>query len=198
MRPQYTYRGYSIVTPNAELPVTLDAARAQLRNEDQRYDDDYIRAIIRRAASYIETAYGLALLTQVVDEYHQGFPCSTETPLLLRISPLISVTSISYVDAAGDTQVWSNTEYTSGKYNNTAFIIPKPGYYWPAAHPQHPNSVTIRYSAGFGDKASSVPENIQNAILLMVGRSYLNREDSPSTLPQASETLLAPYYRFSV
>lgn len=192
-----TYRAYKVKTPNSELPVTLEAARDQLRAEDQRFDDGYIRRLIYRAAAHIEKQYGLALLTQTIEEFHQGFPCSPDTPLLLRISPLISVVSIYYVDAAGDTQPWESSEYAWGHYNQSAFIVPKTNYTWPVANPHLPNGVIITYTAGFGTKASAVPENIQDAILLMIAKSYMNREDSPATLPQASEALLFPYYRFS-
>lgn len=192
-----TYRSHKVTAPNTELPVTLDQARMHLRNEDLRYDDDYLKSLIRAAGMAVEKQYGMALLTQTIEQYHQGFPCGPDAPLLLRIAPLLNVTSISYIDSAGDTQTWDSSEYASGHYDQTAFIIPKIGYSWPAASNHLPNSVTVTYTAGFGAKASSVPDNIRSALLLIIGALYENREDSPSTLPMASENLLRPYYRFS-
>lgn len=192
-----TYRAHQVTVPNTELPVTLDTARAHLRNEDQRYDDDYIVGIIRAACAMVEKQYGLALLTQTVKQYHQAFPCAASAPLLLRIAPLINVTSIEYVDSAGDTQTWNNTEYAAGHYNQTAFIIPKTNFTWPTGLANTPNAVTITYTAGFGTKASNIPNDIRSALLLIIGALYENREDAPSTLPVASQHLLLPYYRFS-
>lgn len=192
-----TYTTYKVTTTSTELPVTLDLARAQLRNEDQRFDDEYVQFIIRSCSADIEKQYGLALLAQTVKQYHKAFPYTSDTPLLLRIAPLLSVTSIEYIDSAGDTQTWDSADYAAGHYDQTAFIIPKVGKTWPTGLAIHPNAVTITYSAGFGAKSSNIPENIRSALLLQITRKYDNREDSPSTMTMASENLLLPYYRFS-
>lgn len=197
MTQDTTYRAYQVTVSSAEMPVTLDMTRMHLRNEDLRYDDEYLVGLIKAATGIIEKQYGLALLTQTIVQYHQGFPPSSDTPLLLRIAPLLSVTSITYMDSAGATQTWNSAQYTSGHFNNTAFIVPKINYAWPTDVADMPNAVTITYQAGFGTKASSIPAPIRSAALLMIGSMYENREDSPATLPRASEALLLPYYRFS-
>lgn len=193
-----TYTAYQVTTANAELAVTLDVARAHLRNEDLRHDDEYVSALIRAASAAIEKQYGLALLSQTVKQYHTAFPATSDTPLLLRIAPLISVTSIAYIDSAGNTQTWTASEYASGHFNQTAFIIPKTGYAWPSGLAVLPDAVTITYQAGFGTKASTVPADIRSALLLQIGYLYDNREDAPQTLQTAADNLLRPYYRFSV
>ena len=193
-----TYTAYQVTAASAELPVTLEMVRAHLRNEDLRYDDEYVSARIRAAAAGIEKQYGLALLTQTIRQTHSAFPATSDTPLLLRIAPLISVTSIGYIDSAGNTQTWSASEYASGHYNQTAFIIPKTGYSWPSGLAVRPDAVIITYQAGFGSKASNVPADISSALLLQVGYLYENREDAPQTLATAADNLLRPWYRFSV
>lgn len=193
-----TYQGYTVHTPNTELPVLLETSRMHLRNEDLRFDDDYLMGVIRAAGVMVERQYGIALLNQTIKEYHKAFPGCDDNPILLRITPLVSVTSIQYVDTAGDTQTWDSDEYTSGHYNQTAFIVPKVGYSWPGDVASIPNAVTVTYLAGFGTKASAVPADIRAALLLTIAALYENREDAPSTLPLASDNLLRPYYRFSV
>ena len=192
-----TYTAYQVTATSAELPVTLDVTRMHLRNEDLRFDDEYLSGIIRAAAAIVERQYGMAMLTQTIEEYHRGFPCASDAPLLLRIAPLLTVTSIQYLDGAGDTQTWDPDSWAYGHYNQTAFIVPKTGYDWPTGLSVQPNAVTITYQAGFGPKASNVPADIRAALLLMIGAMYENREDAPSTLPLASQNLLHPYYRFS-
>lgn len=193
-----TYTAYQVTATSSELSVTLEMARAHLRNEDLRYDDEYVSALIRAAAAGVEKNYGLALLTQTIRQTHSAFPATSDTPLLLRIAPLISVTSIGYIDSAGNTQTWSASEYASGHYNQTAFIIPKTGYTWPSGLAVRPDAVFITYQAGFGSKASNVPADIRSALLLQVGYLYDNREDAPQTLITAADNLLRPWYRFSV
>ena len=99
-----TYTAYSISDRSAELPVSLELTRMHLRNEDLRVDDALVRALILSATQNIEAQYGLALLEQTVVQTHNAFPASSDTPMLLRIAPLLSVTSIAYIDAAGATQ----------------------------------------------------------------------------------------------
>lgn len=193
-----TYTAYAISDRSAELPVSLELIRMHLRNEDLRVDDALVRALILSATQNIEAQYGLALLEQTVVQTHNAFPASSDTPMLLRIAPLLSVTSIAYIDAAGATQTWSASQYTSGRFNNTAFIVPKIGYTWPSGLAKMPNAVTITYDAGYGTKSDNIPEPIKQAILLNVGWLYENREDPTATLSRASDHLLRPYYRFSL
>lgn len=193
-----TYTAYAISDRSAELPVSLELTRMHLRNEDLRVDDALVRALILSATQNIEAQYGLALLEQTVVQTHNAFPASSDTPMLLRIAPLLSVTSIAYIDAAGATQTWNASQYTSGRFNNTAFIVPKIGYSWPSGLAKMPNAVTITYDAGYGTKSENIPEPIKQAILLNVGWLYENREDPTATLSRASDHLLRPYYRFSL
>lgn len=197
-----TYRSYEVTTPNAELPVTIDLARFQLRNEDLQYDDDYVRHLILTAADLVERTYGLALLNQTIKQYHATFPCSSDKPILLRIAPLYGVTpitSVAYVDSAGATQTWSSDEYTTGQYNGRPILIPKHGYSWPAAtSANHQNAVTITYTAGYGIKASAIPKTIIQAMLLTITDHYENRSDSVRTMPTASDRIMQSFYRFAV
>lgn len=199
MTQDTTYRSYLVTTPNKELPVTLEAARFQLRNEDLKFDDEHVTRIIRGVADYIERTYGLALLTQTVAQYHYRFPCTSDAPLLLRIAPLISVTSITYVDSAGDTQTWDAAEYTSGGYNGRNFIIPKTGYSWPSdVDTNLPNAVTVTYQAGYGTKPSNIPPVITEAMLLKITDRYENRADPVRGMQTASDVVMQGFYVFSV
>lgn len=197
MNRDTTYKAYKIETPNTELPVALETVRFHLRNEDLRFDDALLTAYIRAAADYVERTYGLALLTQTVKQYHSEFPTSSSTPLLLRISPMISITSITYTDTAGATQTWTGSEYTSGRLDLGGFIVPAVTYSWPGSVAMLPNAVTVTYQAGFGPKPSSLPAGITQALLLIIGDMYQRREDNVVSLPKASEHLLQPWYRYA-
>lgn len=197
MNRDTTYRAYNVHTANTELPVTLEQVRYHLRNEDLHFDDALLTAYIRAAAGYVERVYGLALLTQTIKQYHSEFPCGSDTPLLLRIAPLVSITSIVYTDSAGVSQTWTASQYTSGRLDLGGFVVPAIGYTWPGSVASLPNAVTVTYQAGFGAKPSTLPAPITQAILLMVGDMYSRREDSVATLPKASEHLLLPWYRWA-
>lgn len=197
MNRDTTYKAYYVSTPATELPVTLEQVRYHLRNEDLRFDDELLKQYIRAAAGYIERTYGLALLTQTIKQYHSEFPSVSNTPLLLRIAPLASITSIVYTDSAGVSQTWTAAEYTSGRLDLGGFVVPGIGYSWPGSVATLPNAITVTYSAGFGAKPSTLPFPITQAILYMVADMYTRREDSVVALPKASEHLLLPWYRWA-
>lgn len=197
MNRDTTYRAYNVSTANTELPVTLEQARFHLRNEELRFDDELLRQYIRAACQYVERTYGLALLTQTIKQYHSKFPCGSSEPMLLRVAPMVSITSVEYTDTALVTQTWTSSEYTSGRYDLGGFIVPKPNYSYPGNVATLPNAVTVTYTAGFGAKPSTLPAPVTQAILLMIGDMYQKREDTPVSLPKASEYLLTPWMRWA-
>ena len=59
------------------------------------------------------------------------------------------------------------------------------GKVWPVTLPQI-GATTMRIVAGYGPDASTVPENVKEAVLLVVGHLYENREATVSgPVPQA-------------
>lgn len=197
MNRDTTYSAYNIHTAATELPLTIEQVRYHLRNEDMRFDDELLKAYIKAAAGYVERMYGLALLTQTIKQYHNGFPCTSDTPMLLRVAPMVSITSIAYTDTAGATQTWTSSEYTSGRLDLGGFIVPAINYSWPDDVASLPNAVTVTYQAGFGAKPSTLPAPVTQAILLMIGDMYQRREDNVVNLPKASEHLLSPWFRWA-
>lgn len=197
MNRDTTYRAYKVETPATELAVSLETVRYHLRNEDLRFDDALLTTYIKAASDYVERSYGLALLTQTVKQYHAAFPCGSTEPILLRIAPLESITSITYTDTAGATQTWSASQYVSGRYDLGGFIVPGQTYTWPGSVATLPNAITVTYTAGFGEKASTLPAAITQALLLIIGDMYQKREDNVVSLPKASEHLLLPWMRWA-
>lgn len=191
------YTSYTIQTDNQELPISLLDVKAHLRYDELSSQDDQLEAYIMAAVRDVERVYGMAILTKTIKEYWSAFPCSADKPLLLRINPVQSVTSVEYIDQNGLTQTWDTDEWTYGGFNGYTFIQPVPGYTWPITWAV-PNAITITYEAGFGDTPADVPANIAQALKIMVGDMDLRREDAVQSMPRASENLLRPYYRFAV
>lgn len=90
--------------------------------------------------------------------------------------PLVSVTSVSYVDLTGATQTFSASRYEVDTDGEPGRIYLKYGESWPSTRTQR-NAVTIVFVAGYGD-ASDVPENIKHSIKLKAAHWYENREGS--------------------
>lgn len=197
MQNDSTYKSYKVLAKSAELPAAMALVRQHLRNEDLRFDDDLVASYIRAAAATIERQYGLALLQQTVAQYHSAFPNTSDKPMRLRIAPLLSITSVVYVDSEGAAQTWAADNYTTGHYNGMPILVPKVGVSWPTAKTDAPNAVVITYEAGFGTSSEAVPADIRSAMLLIIAHLYEHRDDPPMSLPRASDILLQPYYQFS-
>ena len=106
--------------------------------------------------------------------------------LHIPLPPLQSITSITYLDAAGSLQTLAPSAYRVDAVSTPGRVTPAYGTTWPATYPVT-NAVVIRFKAGFGDTAAAVPIKIIQWIKAMVGSMWENRETvmvSPTTLTQ--------------
>ncbi len=155
-----------VVTPPAPI-VSTDEAKAQLRVD---FDDDnaLIDALIDAATSHLDGWAGVlqrALGAQTLKVTLDGFPAE---PLRLPCPPIIAITAITYIDADGAEQTVDAATYelSAGGVLRLAY-----GQDWPTPRSDD-DPVTITYTAGY----DTVPGPIRQAILLMVGDLYANRE----------------------
>jgi len=93
----------------------------------------------------------------------------------LPYSPIQAVSSITYVDIGGTTQTWSSSLYDVDIYSKPGRIRPKWGETWPSIRSQM-NAIAMTYTCGYGATAASVPAPIRQAMLLLIGHWYENRE----------------------
>jgi uncharacterized phiE125 gp8 family phage protein len=176
-----------ITAPTVE-PVALDEAKAHLRI-DIDDDDLLITAMIAAARQYCENKARRSLLTQTweltIDSFPgpslMGVPFGTPYSLpghaiLLERGPVQSITSIKYTDMASTEQTMPSTDYVSDLSGEPARITPIFGRIWPINLPQI-GSVRVRFVAGYGDTADTVPQAIRSWILLRLGALYENREE---------------------
>ena len=167
---------------------------------------------------------GRALLTQTLKLELDGFPSgwnpiqgtsnsggyyreraflggSGMRPIFLPRPPLVSVSSITYVDPNGVAQTWSSSLYTvdapAGDYADTGRIFPNYGEIYPIAR-QQPGAVTITFVAGYG-AAAAVPAALKAGMKLLIGNWWLNREagqiirGSADILPFGVDALWQPF-----
>ena len=92
-----------------------------------------------------------------------------------RYSPLIAVTSITYIDTAGAVQTWAPGERDVDVTTEPGRITPAYSYSFPSLRGDQ-NGITLTYTAGYGVSASDTPEDIRTAVFLLVAHLYRNRE----------------------
>lgn len=189
----------SLSSAPATEPVTVAEAKAHLRL-DHSSDDDYLEDfVIPAARRYAETLTRRAFITQTWILRLNGF--GGGGPIVLPKPPLVSITSVTYTDTAGDSQTWaaSSTGYVleqpTGEHAMHASIRPAYGVSYPSTR-DIVDSVVITYVAGYG-AASAVPIGIKHGLLMLIEDLYRNRgseiDGSRSRVALAAEALLAPF-----
>jgi uncharacterized phiE125 gp8 family phage protein len=161
-------------------------------------EDPELYALIRAARQQAETFTRRALITQTWDLKLDCFP--TEL-IRLPFPPLITVSSINYVDVNGVTPtLWAASKYIVdapvGDHAQRGRITLAYGEVWPITR-DIANAVTVQFIAGYG-AAPDVPQGIKQAMLLMIGNWYANREsvnvgNIVNEMPQSANALLWGY-----
>lgn len=166
--------GLSLYTPPEIEPITLTEAKAHLR-VDGTAEDSLITGLIQAAREYAETYTNRALITQVWDYTLDYFPASGV--IELPKPPLQAVNSITYKDTAGNTQTWDDDNYEVDTSEVFGRITPSYGIVWPSTQSTI-NAVTVRFTAGYGDCASDIPQSIKQGILMYIADLYDSRQSS--------------------
>jgi uncharacterized phiE125 gp8 family phage protein len=181
-----------LVTPPADLPVTLADAKLYVR-QDLDHHDTLIQALIGAATAYLDGADGVlcrCLVTQTWALVVDAFPAGA-VPLRLPLPPVSAVQSVTYVDTAGATQTWDPGAYvvdTAG-----ARLFPTLGTGYPPTAPV-PSAVRVTYDAGVAVDALSPAD--KEIVLMLVAHWYDHPEPGGAgstgmTLPDHLDRLIA-------
>lgn len=151
-------------------PVTLAQAKAHLR-VDHDAEDALISALIVTARGMAEHKIGRALGTQTWTRTLDKFP---DGALELGMPPVQSITSVSYIDAAGDEQTLSTSDYILDSVQAPGWVLPSSDLgAWPSTADTI-NAVTVTFVTGWA--AASVPQEIKQYILMHVASMYDRRD----------------------
>lgn len=185
--------GLAVVTPPTAEPVSLAEARAHCR-VDSDEDDGLLSGYLMAARQHCEAVTRRVLATQTLDYTHNfGWPADQNGwPVIwLPVAPVQSVTSISYLDLSGTQQTLAMSDYVSDLNEDAPQIREAYGTTWPDVQCTL-GAVVVRFVAGY----TTLPEPIRQAILLLTGHWYGQREaagkDSQS-IPFGVQALLSPF-----
>lgn len=151
-------------------PVTLQEVKLQI-GEDGNALDSIIETV------WIPTARGQAEMrtgwTFARRQFRHTFPGFCGNGMKLR-PPLISVDSVTYLDAQGELQTLPEAEYQVVATELEGLLLPAIGGGFPAAARQV-DAVRIVATAGYATRAD-VPENARYWMLMAIATWYQNRE----------------------
>ena len=168
--------------PSAE-PLSVSEVKDYLK-VDTSADDTLIGTLITAAREWVERHCSLALLPQTVLQVWDGLNDNMQ----LAVSPLRSVSAITYRDTSGTEQTLSASVYDVDSISTPARINRAYGQTWPAVHTTT-DAASAVFTAGY-DAASAVPASIKTAMLLTIADMYDNRTDYVKRLPTAAEYIL--------
>lgn len=179
----------SVAAPASE-PVTLTQAKAQLR-VDHSDDDTLIASLIKAARAHIEAACAVRFSART----GVSFMCDGFSDLArLPEAPVSSITSITYIDAAGASQTLATTVYEVRADGLDVGIVLKTDQTWPTT--QSGSRVTVTAAIGY----ATAPDDICHALLMLIAHWYENRAtvnvgNITSELPFAVNALISNHRR---
>lgn len=184
----------TLVSGPGSEPVTVAEAKLHVR-QDGSADDALIDALVVAAREMAETITRRALITQTWELRLDNWP-SGDT-LYLPLAPLQSVTSVKYYDEDDTEVALSSDDYVVDSDGDPGRVRLKASASWPSTTLRVVNGVVVRFVCGWTD-ANAVPLTIRQAMLLMLGHWYENREmilttgAIPKETPFTVEALLWP------
>lgn len=184
-----------VVTPPAETVVSLAQAHAWLRNySGSTHDDLTVSLAIQSATDLVEAIAGRAFVSRTLRYEIDTWPCGRVIDLLTP--PIVSVTSVQYVDENRATQTLSAGDYDVALgQDDPGRVVLRDGKSWPMLATRYPHAVKVTYVAGYG-AASAVPASCKNAVLAAV-EHVVDRRGLPDD-PGLTATIrksLGPYWR---
>ena len=157
----------TVISPAAEAPLSLDAAKAFLRVGDP-VEDRFISDLLQSARERLEQVAGLALVTQTVRVTWSNWPPSIQgRGARLPISPARQLVSVKLVEADGEALLYSDRfQLLCGR------ICLRP---WSLLPPVPIGGrIDIEIEAGFG-AAADLPEDLREALLRLIAVMYAAR-----------------------
>ena len=154
-----------LVTAPAEMPVTLEQAKAYCRSAAG--DDDLIDGALRAAVAAVDGPHGSLGRCLMQQTWRQPFACFAEhMPLPF---PAVDLSEVSYRGTDGLMHIADIATYRLEDATGAPYVALNEGSAWPPVSTAGGAVVFVTFVAGFpGD----VPPPIKQAILLDVRRAY--------------------------
>lgn len=169
----------TLITPPATAPISLSEMKLHARidsNDDDTLVSRYINAATQRLDGR-DGGLGICLITQVWKLSLDSFPVE----IIIPLRPCQSIDAITYLASDGSTQTLAADAYrvTGLDSMDGARITPAYGRSWPATLDMS-ESVSVTFTAGFGDAAGDVPEQLRIAVAMRAAHLYEQREGAAS------------------
>lgn len=180
-----------LVTPASSYPVSLDEAKAQCFATGTSDFDGQLGQFIAGACDAAEKYLGVALTEQTWTLLLDAWADEIELPF----GPITGTPAIKYFDTSNTEQTLSSSLYQVDAYRAPPRIVPAYGETWPDTYTRL-NAISVTFTTA----PAAIPASVKQAILMMVGFWFSNREainvgNIVNEVPMAWKHLLDPYSR---
>lgn len=180
-------------TAASVLPVSHVDLKAHTRI-DADDDDAMVDIYLRGATAFVERRVGQKLITQTWTQAFSGLA----DKLWLAVSPVASISSVTYYDDDNASQTLTSTYYRLQNGYAGAYVERDSGSTYPTTYDRD-DAVTVTMVAGHGAAPASVPYDLRQAIMLIAAHWYEIREDATPmelrSIPMGAEAIMATQRR---
>jgi uncharacterized phiE125 gp8 family phage protein len=174
-----------VITEPSFEPVTVDEVKMHARISHD-VEDTLIGYWITSGRVLAENYQRRAYITQVLEYSLDVFPSQT---FYLPRAPVQSVDSFKYYCENTETS-WALDNLITDTDYEPARISLAYGINWPSVVLRDINAIKVRYTAGYGDSSTDVPQNVRDAIMLYCSWRDLNRTAEAGNIPRTFYDLL--------
>ena len=167
-------RLYLATAPASEPLIALDL-RDHLRI-DIDDEETLIETYITAARMLLEERLSIAMLTQTWDLFLDEWPSGNV--IYLPRPPLQTVSYVKYYNTSNVATTLAAAAYHVDSYSKPARIALNDGYDWPTTTLRAINGVQVGFVAGYGATGTAVPAPLLQAMKLIIGDLFENREQS--------------------
>lgn len=200
-------------TDAANEPISTSDAKTHLR-VDGSSEDTYIDALVKSARRMSERFTGRALITQTWDLWLDEFPSISrlsnddwwdgvkqgpithvdDTRRFIEIPkpPLQSIVHLKTYDEDDNESTFASSKYFVDTISDPGRLALNEGEVWPTDL-RPTNAINVQFTSGYGNSSSDVPQDIIQAIYLILSHFYENRGDVAAKMPASAIALLSPY-----
>lgn len=189
----YFYTGCAVNDTWRATAATALSANNKVR---EIYEGTHLNSLVKAAREYIESLCG-PLITQSWYQYEDDWPKDT---IQIGKPRLASVVAVKYTENGEAAATFASSNYSVDSADEyRPRIVLNNDASWPSVDLEEVNPIEIEFTCGYGASASTVPESLRLAILLLVSHWYEQRlpvftgTGTPVEIPYAVDALLANY-----
>ena len=184
----------SFIVEVAASAAILTTAEAKTHLKvDTDADDTYIDNLVSAATESAQIFTNRYFINTTITQYGDTW---SDMATLFK-SQVNTITHIKYYDSDNSEQTLATSVYLSDIIHQPARIALKPNQSFPDLADRI-SAIECQYIVGYGGVASKVPQGIREAVLLIVGNWYENRQEVvvgriATELPKSAQYLLEQF-----